>query len=407
MAVTFPVRIKAGATTVTIFRSPVKKHSKTYNSYVLSYYEGLTRIRRRFNDYETARAEAGRVVANLINTDTRALELTGEDARIVSRAKEALAHLNLPLDLVAVEYAEACKILGGKRILEASKFYAAHAGKTTKTKPIPELIDEYLKQVAADGRSGYHLRDLRLRLGKFSKAFSKEISALTSEEINQWLQELGTSLRTRKNYRETVRSFFHHLQRKGYLARGLPTAADDTSQVNVPDSDILILTVPELRTVLAAAPEWMLPTLVLKVFSGIRTEELWRMHWENIDFTHGYIRLTGAITKTKQKRLVPILPNLKAWLHPYRKMKGRICARWKNSHTLTDSWSVFGQKLGVAMGENKLRHSYISYRVAQTADIPKVAGEAGNSVRVIQKNYLELVTPEQGNEWFSIVPTQS
>ena len=133
MAITYPVRIKAGASSVTIFRSPVKKRSKTYDSYVLSYYEGLTRTRRHFNDYEIVRAESGRVVANLISTDTRALELTGEDAHIVSRAKEVFTHLNLPLDLVAFEYAEACKILGGKRILEASKLYAAHAGTTIKT----------------------------------------------------------------------------------------------------------------------------------------------------------------------------------------------------------------------------------------------------------------------------------
>jgi len=404
VALTFPVRIKAGSTTITIFQSPLKTEDKEYDSYVLSYYEGNKRIRRRFSDYGTAKLEGGRVAAKLINTDTRALQLTGEDARIFSRAKEAVSDLQVPLDLVAVEYAEACKVLGGKRILEAAKFFIKHSASALKEGTIPELVAEYRAQTEADGRSEYHLRDLRLRLGRFARDFTGSLSSLTSDQINTWLRNLDGSMRTRKNYRETIRTFFHHLQRKGYLARGLPTAADDTSIVNVPDSEVSVLTPNEMQLLLDLAPKRILPTLVLKAFSGIRTEELWRMQWENIDFDQGFIRLTGSITKTGQKRLVPIAPNLKVWLRPYQNEKGKICARWKNSHTLTDAWYVFGQQVGVSVGDNKLRHSFISYRVAQTSDIAKVASEAGNSIRIIQKNYLELVTPKQAKEWFSINP---
>jgi integrase len=295
-------------------------------------------------------------------------------------------------------------VLGGNKILEAAKFFIKHSGSSLKGGTVPKLVTEYLGQTEADGRSQYHLRDLRLRLGRFSRMFTEEVANITADEINKWLQELDGSMRTRKNYRETIRTFFHYLQRKGHLARELPTAADDTSVVNVPDSEVSVLTVGELRQLLSLVPERILPTLVLKAFSGVRTEELWRMQWENIDFDQGYIRLSGSVTKTGQKRLVPILPNLKKWLKPYRTKKGKICARWKNSHTLTDAWYVFGQQVGISVGDNKLRHSFISYRVAKTADIAKVASEAGNSVRTIQKNYLELVTPEQAKAWFGIIP---
>jgi hypothetical protein len=37
-------------------------------------------------------------------------------------------------------------------------------------------------------------------------------------------------------------------------------------------------------------------------------------------------------------------------------------------------------------------------------DTAKVAKETGNSPQVIREEYLELVTPEQGREWFSIFP---
>jgi hypothetical protein len=47
---------------------------------------------------------------------------------------------------------------------------------------------------------------------------------------------------------------------------------------------------------------------------------------------------------------------------------------------------------------NALRHSFISYRVAQ------VALEAGNSPQIIFSNYRELVKPADAVKWFGLVP---
>ena len=53
---------------------------------------------------------------------------------------------------------------------------------------------------------------------------------------------------------------------------------------------------------------------------------------------------------------------------------------------------------------NALRHSFISYRVADTSDVPKVALESGNSPAMIFAHYRELVTPADAKSWFAIVP---
>ena len=53
---------------------------------------------------------------------------------------------------------------------------------------------------------------------------------------------------------------------------------------------------------------------------------------------------------------------------------------------------------------NALRHSFISYRVAQTQNVAQVALEAGNSPQMIFKHYRELVTPKEAEAWFAIVP---
>ena len=56
--------------------------------------------------------------------------------------------------------------------------------------------------------------------------------------------------------------------------------------------------------------------------------------------------------------------------------------------------------------KNALRHSYISYRVAEVQDVPKVALEAGNSGPMIFQHYRELVQPKAAKEWFGILPAK-
>jgi hypothetical protein len=55
-----------------------------------------------------------------------------------------------------------------------------------------------------------------------------------------------------------------------------------------------------------------------------------------------------------------------------------------------------------AWKHNALRHSFISYRVADIQNVAQVALEAGNSPQMIFRNYRELVKPLDAKRWFSI-----
>ena len=59
---------------------------------------------------------------------------------------------------------------------------------------------------------------------------------------------------------------------------------------------------------------------------------------------------------------------------------------------------------GVALKSNALRHSYASYRFAQTSDAGKVAGEMGNTAIIVHKHYRALVSAKAAEKWFSIRP---
>ena len=53
---------------------------------------------------------------------------------------------------------------------------------------------------------------------------------------------------------------------------------------------------------------------------------------------------------------------------------------------------------------NALRHSFISYRLAEVQNAAQVALEAGNSSQMVFKHYGELVKPADADKWFNVQP---
>ena len=62
------------------------------------------------------------------------------------------------------------------------------------------------------------------------------------------------------------------------------------------------------------------------------------------------------------------------------------------------------KSVGISGKHNVLRHSFASYKLAVKRDINALALEMGNSPQILQRHYLELATPLQGKQWFSILP---
>jgi len=140
------------------------------------------------------------------------------------------------------------------------------------------------------------------------------------------------------------------------------------------------------------------PFLALGAFAGLRTAELQRMDWGDIDLDRGFITVAASKAKTRRRRLVPVSENLKLWLNPIRQASGPICVHVCAQHAAREKCE------GFKWAKNGLRHSFISYRLAVLHDTARVALEAGNSPQVIFSHYRELVTPEQAQAWFDVNP---
>jgi integrase len=175
----------------------------------------------------------------------------------------------------------------------------------------------------------------------------------------------------------------------------------DYSKAKEDSGDIGILTVDEMEKLLKGASERLIPLLAIGGFAGLRTAEIFRLDWDAVDFKQNHIEIKSGKAKTAQRRLAPLLPNLKAWLQPYRNSTGLVCP----TREIEGERRKLAKKLGIGWPNNALRHGFASYRLSKLGSAEKVATEMGNTRTVVFQNYRKVVTKAEALEWFKIRPS--
>jgi hypothetical protein len=291
-----------GAVSVRIYTGkPRRKAGKTYEAHYLTYRLGGQRTVRSFSDIKTAKREAELILTQLINGNTAALDLTAADRQTYTLATAALSDTGTPLLPAVQEYTAALKLLGGKTtVLEAVKRFVATEIPDIPTKTVAEVVAEMVAAKLADHCSPFYLRNLKSRLNRFAKAFPGPISNITTRQIEDWLRTSGFGPRNRNNHAGVIGTAFAYARRAGYLP-DRPTAAERLAKARVPDGDIPIYTVAEIRQMLNRLSRFrpeLVPIVALGAFAGLRTAEIERLEWEDIRLDDGFIHIAGRKSKT-------------------------------------------------------------------------------------------------------------
>ena len=392
---------------------------KTYQSFQVAHYEGKRRILQRRNTPEKAKALAREIAGRLHRDGSRAQYFTEKDRRIYTLAQVKSQSLGLEVDEVCRKYAELQQRLKTGSLEEAVDFYNAHGQRVRHGATIESVYVEYLEHLTKRGVGHYHLRDVKRYVGNFVTAFPGLISAIQTPQMDAYLAGLGGSARNKNNHRKGLIAFYNFAQEKGFLPHGILHAAAATTDFRDPRSQITseqeaiallqpydIYSPEEMRAILAAEDEPILrPTLEIKAFSGVRTEEIVRLWWVMVAEPEGCLKVPDAVGKICARR-VPLLPNLQARLAAYsaEAKQGRVSEDWPGANSLTRAWRRVIEKAGVPCKRNAFRNSYITYRLILTEDIAKVAEETGTSPRMIKKNYQSraAISRATAEEWFSL-----
>lgn len=361
--------------------------------------EGLLQ-RQTFDDYDESKKQATAIVKQLSNGGLAFLPLRGKERFAYERALDLLAPTGLTVDAVVTQFIEATtKLKGVTTLREAADFTRTHHPKMMSSATVQQVVDEFVQVKVKEGLSHLYLRDLRTRLARFADYFRCPVAAIATPDLVRFLNDVGGGRRNRRNHLTTIGTLFKHCKMMGHL----PDGHAGISKIPKPRKDpreISIAPVEVMRTLLGTTNTDIMMAVALGGFSGLRSEEIKRLRWEQVRFDEGHIEVMAQHAKTGVRRLVPLTENLRAWLLPHRKREGKVIG-YVN---LSNQFEKVAKKLKVQWKRNFLRHSFISYRVAVIKNLPQVAIEAGNSVNVIQRDYLKVVTEQYGKEWFSIFP---
>ena len=398
--------VKRGHTVVKVYRTP----SQGCESFTVVHYIGKKRVRKTFSDLDLAVTEAETVANKLSAGELDVLTLSSQERLSYVRAVSALAPTNIPPEMAAIEFAEAVKLLKGGSVLEAVRDYAKRHPSNRPQRTVSQVVNELLAAKRADGVSAVYLKDLDGRLGRFARSFKTTISTVSVSDIEDFLRSLELSGRSRNNYRRAIATLFYFAETRGYIEKG-GTDVESVALAKVGEGSIEIFNPDEMDRLLRLAEPALVPFLAIGAFAGLRHAEIARLDWSEIRLKDRFIEVKASKAKTASRRLVPILDNLSAWLTPHQRPNGLVCPYASMAKQLAwlaeavdAEWKKETPPGTFKWKHNALRHSFISYRVAQVQNVAQVALEAGNSPRMIFSNYRELVRPDDAAKWFSITP---
>ena len=392
----WPRKIRLGRVTVTIYRRTAPSGDVCFM--VGNYSSG----KRRFDCYgdEAAAIEAAsRLARQLSEREVVAAAMTNEQAADYAAAVQALAPFKVALPVAAGTLAECLKFVADlPNVLAACQHYAA-SRKTTTRKPVADVVAELLAVKANRQASKRYLEDLRSRLNRFADAFRKDACDVTTPEVQAWLDGFNLAAQTYANFKRCAHLLFEFAVARGYAAAN-PVAGCESRKT--PGTKTAVYSPTEMLALLRAASPVFLPCLAIGAFAGLRSAEIERLQWSDLDLAAGHIVVGADRAKTATRRVVPLAANLAALLAPYAGQTGSV---WQGTH---EDFYAAQQTTAAAAGlpwkANALRHSFASYRFAQTGDAGRVAGECGNSAAVVHKHYRELVKPADAAKWFALKP---
>lgn len=396
-----PIEVQDGFANVKIYQCV---NNKNYLTYMVTWWAEGKRNRRAIADLTEAKREARRIARDL--ADGR--------AAMVSISTKELSYFK---DLE--------KKMGGAPLSEAVNLWLQTSEnklpKITVNEIVKEMLNIKLNDTFIEKR---HKQTLQVRWGKFEKAFDgRVISSIKAKELDSFLANPEWQPRTRQHYRGAVSMIFDYAKRKDYLEPDKDHQAEKTETIRVNEARLESWSVEDMALILKHATKRTIPWLVLGAFAGVRSAEIERMSWEDIDWSSNLILIKGKLvggskSRANNDRAIAMTANVKAWLSPFRTYKGNILKSLGVGDINKDIYNAINEVTHKIQKEKPLftwkqnanRHSFATYYLAMTGDASTTALAMGNSPTMMLRRYKSIqvegktVTRAMAEAYFAILP---
>lgn len=263
------------------------------------------------------------------------------------------------------------------------------AGALCEVVPIGRVVEELISSKQAANRRPTYVKALRCYLKMFTRGRDEiPIQSFNRTHLEEWFASRTEAPITRKTGVQLLSVLFSYAIRVGYVERN---PVRQLERVSVDSKPPRILSPKEVRRILNYARRemrWRLPNLVLGIYAGIRSSELRRLYWRDINLERGYVTINSAASKTRRRRIVHLDPKCIAWLRRCRtndRPIGSFSQVWRR---------LIERNTGIPWSQNIMRQTAASYLIAKHQDAGKVSRMLGNSAEVLLSHYVELVNPE-------------
>ena len=287
----------------------------------------------------------------------------------------------------------------GWTLAAAVDFIEKH-GKAAPSLSLRKVADELYIAKASAGLRPRYVRTLKASIKRFLTGRGDRLaSEITPGEIQEYISSNGWGPSTMRSYLVDVRTLFAFALKRKYV-RENPALAVDLPKVD--DKPAGIVTPAQAIAILDAAIDFApdsLPVFALQLFGALRRSEAELLDWTKIN--DDFIEVTAQTAKKRHRRLVPISPQLDAWLKTGREIGGKL-----PSINYADKLKRVLDKAGLRQEwpQNALRHSFASYHVAKHKNVDDTATMMGNSPQMIFDHYREIVRPADAEKFFAIMP---
>ena len=354
----FPHKVTKQGISVTIGR--VEKDGQ--NFFRVLYREQGKRKQAWRSSFEDAKRAADDAIETTLTGDASALKLNASDRHAYLRALEFLAPLNIALDHAARDYADIRIMLAGKATpVEVCRDWLKRNAVELPKITVADAVAQLKKQAETDGKSNDRQKQLAAALDAFATAFNQEVHTITPKLVADYLTALPFKERTKANHRDTVGFFNRWLVLRGYLPKGTDWLEGVQKYTKRKLGEISTYAADEMRRLIAAADDRILPMIVIGGFAGLRHAEIARLEWEDVDLDEGFIEVKAENAKTDTRRIVPLKANLKAFLLPLAKKNGKVVSLVNTTKqllkTATDTADAENETEALEWKYNALRHT--------------------------------------------------
>jgi integrase len=230
----------------------------------------------------------------------------------------------------------------------------------------------------------------------------RNVTTITRDDCKRYLfSQPGWNPTTIKSNATVIVCFFNWLVSNGYLK------ANPASKIELPkgarNTRVKVMSVSDARSLL----QWALNNpfykscvfnLALVLFAGVRVEESTRLNWGDVDLENGLVTIGDEVAKIDgQRRVNRIPPNAIAWL---RAIQGETLPGAMFLHRAR----MIRKESKATYPKNAARHCFASYHLAVNTpeETAKLLGHP--NARLLFSTYNNFAKPDQGKEFFAIIP---